>query len=74
MSTDIAPEVLERKQLLDRRHSRAKNHRQIMKKEDWDSLQFDERIIPYRDSKKLLKARDIGNGMVEVSTGYIKKE
>ena len=59
--------------VFDKRFWKVKNHVQRMKVEIWNSLSFKQRFIIINGKMSMLKARDIGNGIVEVRKGHTEK-
>jgi len=61
------------KPVFDKRFWKVKNHIQRMDAAIWNSLTFKQRFIIINGKMSMLKARNIGNGMVEVSRGHTEK-
>jgi len=78
MSSNVNPSnlygpTIKGKPVFDKRFWKVKNHRQRMDSATWNSLTFKQRFIVINGKMSMLKARDIGNGIVEVTRGHTEK-
>jgi len=78
MSSDFNPDVKGplpgvEKPALDEKHTKIKGYRQRMSFKDWMAIPFDQKVILFRGKRCMLKARNVGDGMVDVLKGYTEK-
>jgi len=78
MSSNVNPSnlygpTIKGKPVFDKRFWKVKNHVQRMDANIWNSLTFKQRFIIIDGKMSMMKARDIGNGMVEVTKGHTEK-
>jgi len=71
--TNLYGPTIKGKPVFDKRFWRVKNHIQRMEAVIWNNLTFKQRFIVINGKMSKLKARDIGNGMVEVKRGHTEK-
>ncbi|MDP8315779.1 MAG: hypothetical protein RAP70_12035 [Candidatus Celaenobacter antarcticus] len=71
--TNLYGPTIKGKPVFDKRFWKVKNHVQRMEANIWNSLTFKQRFIVINGKMSKLKARDIGNGIVEVRKGHTEK-
>ena len=71
--TNLYGPTIKGKPVFDKRFWRVKNHIQRMEAVIWNSLTFKQHFIIINGKMSMLKARDIGNGIVEVTKWHTEK-
>ena len=59
--------------IYDKRHYKVKGHKQRMKESEWNQIPFKQRFLICNGKMSMMKAKKIGNGLVEVSKGFTEK-